>query len=1293
MLAEWQALQQDVWELCAEARHVGSSARCALDDFASGRRRAAQLGHALRRLRRGGSSGDPLASSIEACGDVLDLEDAVGRDVAEAWADFFGELVKCPDAITALAAAFGGRDGASLSTSAKSSALDILAQVAANLVEDPLRPMGQRADLLQRFLGLGEGPGVSNETLAACVPSDGSFQAHLLKALTVDSLACSSWVRGPLLLEVREATARLIRVSGPAQPPASGADGASVGRPHTVRGPGDAEMRTLSMSRCRASSESLLHGQRSVGSFLGDHAAVPMGPFGGDPNKADDCRRRAVTPPPGAANSAAAQIGRPGFMDALPVAAAAVVSALCNHSVAAPVSVCLLAAVLHGVHGGDPAVLGSLLLDRWLAPALLEADMGAFSSQPCARSALTNLAKLLRAIASDAEVAWGGAQPDFVHKEAMRLQSSFFKVLVARGEEHLGRVQGNAGGAAKAWRQAKSDNDDPDWASCSVLRLSDLQGFLLAVASCPASLTAVAEVHGAAPISGALRVLLQTASIDDGRGREAQAVTCWWHRGGLPAPLQMHPFNLFLGNGSPPPGGKRGRARTTSSMRSSLPVSWDDDTPPASGFGQRGVCGDAGGTGAGAEVELMSLAEERPARNPPAPELHRQVNAALSTEGVPQIQGDAGGTIITPASNLGGSDRGGTWEGAVGVAGAAPQRAAVGGGTHIGGSNAGSTASCSAGAAPRINGLDINDAVSMLWQLLTEPRQLDGPAHASLREALVSLSLQAGGVGLVLPHVLRMELLSDWLRHAEALPDGTSSHCREVQLLRMARSTEADERAAILRGRASLRKVWVAQNMVKQQCVEACQALRQTARQATERHCAACLQYLWSSGGRGRAPCGTAMSQDATACTYRDQSQPAAGAFGASGPTSRSSITPEPVAICIYSLATSSRQQTQPTRGNWLSSLLGRGGHQDSAPHFAPGGARVHCPPAHPDPNYLIAAPHSSNSSPQRRHGGQHPPRGFQLRLVETSHCPCRSVAQVGTRVGLEQLPLERGTWHRRARGLRHVLLAMDQLPLETALEDDSFGLIGVVHSLVEIVSARLLWYVSTGGDRAPFDHGEKSNIDGGPSLAALLAPDERHVRECGARLLYGHLHGRLFPGVPTDADLQTAGSIARLAWLKPRHLDVPEAFAETPQAERTITSLRNLHVLRCPGDMLAALARCFSAVTEAACMHDQLRRSASGTLDSFSGGGDAFGADASLPLFILIILRANPPMFNSVLLYAERFSPRAERLTEQGYALTQAKAAVSFITSARRSDFQGLELGEWERHVSCSDATQRSSR
>merc|ERR1712232_1197312 len=98
------------------------------------------------------------------------------------------------------------------------------------------------------------------------------------------------------------------------------------------------------------------------------------------------------------------------------------------------------------------------------------------------------------------------------------------------------------------------------------------------------------------------------------------------------------------------------------------------------------------------------------------------------------------------------------------------------------------------------------------------------------------------------------------------------------------------------------------------------------------------------------------------------------------------------------------------------------------------------------------------------------------------------------------------------------------------------------------------------GGPR-PSDKPVKSSANAGNSdalhddrsapLSDLLCPDVRHVNDYIEKLVFGHLHPRLFPGEPTGSDLQLSARIARLSWLRPEHLDVPAGLLEGVQTQR----------------------------------------------------------------------------------------------------------------------------------------------
>jgi len=187
------------------------------------------------------------------------------------------------------------------------------------------------------------------------------------------------------------------------------------------------------------------------------------------------------------------------------------------------------------------------------------------------------------------------------------------------------------------------------------------------------------------------------------------------------------------------------------------------------------------------------------------------------------------------------------------------------------------------------------------------------------------------------------------------------------------------------------------------------------------------------------------------------------------------------------------------------------------------------------------------------------------------------------------------------------------------------------------------------------------------PSSDAFARPvrvaqiDESHVHDYVSRFVFGHLHARMFPMSPSDSDMENSDRIAQLDWLKPEHLGVSQTIVSAPELERSAQLLRSLAELRSPAEMLASLAQTFRTVTEAACFRMQLQAACHHKSEQ------AFGADESLPLFILVVIRANPPKFSSVLDYVEQFTTRAQMRTEQGYALTQASAALSFLMACKQ--------------------------
>jgi len=280
---------------------------------------------------------------------------------------------------------------------------------------------------------------------------------------------------------------------------------------------------------------------------------------------------------------------------------------------------------------------------------------------------------------------------------------------------------------------------------------------------------------------------------------------------------------------------------------------------------------------------------------------------------------------------------------------------------------------------------------------------------------------------------------------------------------------------------------------------------------------------------------------------------------------------------------------------------------------------------------------------------------------------------------------------HYAVKSLKDVVAALQKLPISRALLDDQLG---VAHALEELV-ALVVEVIAAHCRLSQFQGSAPQATEEEEEWASpcrLIQGDERHLTDCVSRFLFNQLHTRLFPSEPTVDDMRLRAQISRFSWLRPRHLDLPRSLSDTEQASEAVSQLRHLHALRSPAEILAALASAFRVVTEAACLKSQLTASLDGgLLGKARSEDDAFGADEALPLFILIMVRANPPMMASVLSYAERFTARQQLRTEQGYALAQAQAAVSFAATLQRQALSNLSPGEWERHIDGEDVQAES--
>ncbi|CAL1162108.1 unnamed protein product [Cladocopium goreaui] len=301
------------------------------------------------------------------------------------------------------------------------------------------------------------------------------------------------------------------------------------------------------------------------------------------------------------------------------------------------------------------------------------------------------------------------------------------------------------------------------------------------------------------------------------------------------------------------------------------------------------------------------------------------------------------------------------------------------------------------------------------------------------------------------------------------------------------------------------------------------------------------------------------------------------------------------------------------------------------------------------------------------------------LRMVKTNFCPYHRIAAVGASMGVEGLANDASRSHCPTRNLREIIGAL-RLFRSDRDNQERLGLAKVIQELVTMVSEIISNHckLSKQHQAIPVQDPEDEEWVR-PQL--LLQGSEQHLTQSVSRFVFHQLHHRLFPTEPTAEDNRIHLQIQRLWWLRPRHLDLQKALAETEQASEAVKLLQRLHSLRSPNEMLEVMAQAFRITTQAACLKSQLAEGICKTSQD-----NAFGADEALPLFILIIIRANPRMLDSVLSYAERFTTSDQRRTEQGYALAQAQSAVEFSKRCRKEQLSNLKPGEWESSLVLTD-------
>lgn len=1172
MLCEWQEVQKDVWQLDAEVRLLGQSAKDSLELLCKQRRHHGELSHALRHLRRVGQRSGSAASIDQRSpsngsasglvgfawprdgGNVWNLDDAVGQDVAKVWTSFLQSVTSCPRYIPTLARATGPQS------------YEVFAYLSCCCIEDPLA-MGALPgsacavvkaleDILEtEFDALA--PDGSSLQISA-LTGDDSFLSCFLQAVS-HTTSCMAWAQAVLNDVVMEKVLQIVppqldgkSLSAAASTPTLGTRGVSNdalltegSRRSVTRG---------SLSTSSATNADVRKIQRLT-SFLGEktesvselkvvqeglaHLELVPPPLDAETGSVSARRRFSTTQ-----TQCGAAIQRS--------AVEAVVTSLCEQAANTPMWICHLFSALNRqilrrctpkvARSARVALLGGQFVSRWwLIPSLLQkfSHTSTFGLlvlvDTKVHGAVNNLAKALKAVFTlDLSAVAADSHDEFLACEAERLQAHFFDVLLIRSENN--REEALSGVL---------------WPRCFVCTTMDLE---------------VLRQAGFEEMTS-----VESRNLLMKRFPPAPAptvVVCWLHKGlvsTLPTP------------GTDTLGVPLARGVTRSFQ---LPQDLSD------------LPGDSGST-----CGVMSLWNEAP-------------TSSFIAKCSPRA----------PAP-------------------AAAETGASSGETH------------DAEEDPAQQGV-----MSLVWQVLSEPQLVDGPSASSLAAALRGLKLQL--FGMTLSQQLQLEMLAEWLE-PEGCPEqqGIVSDAwenpgtlKEQELLERFRRVLVARRYSVSCARRVLHQIRVAQRTVGQQCAETLDSLTFYSRLSTELRCSHYLQSIWQSRpNSARTP---------------DDSK-AAG----DGTSSQGTLR-----MCVLSPHAKPRVQAGDGKARW--GLFAT--HNNNNNNNRPGAAGDR-----PGQGSHVGAQYSKFMD------GPMPPGGFipnTVQVFDVQRCPCHRVASVGATMGLD---LEQTVKHQTAQGFRHIVECFKKLSLESILEeDDPYNIVSAIQSFIEMVCVRVIMHCKN------YDPPERARISSSgrsfsvaeemahdeqvdqewPGLLSLARVDEKFVREYTGRLVFSLLHSKIFPSQETVEDVRISTRMANLHWLQPRHLDVPDALARTSQADRAVLMLAQLHQLRSPDEMLASLAAAFRNVTEAAFLRVRM--------GVVPGGGDGFGADAALPLFILVVIRAKPQRLSSVCLYMERFTTRAQMLTEQGYALTQVRAAISFAEAVRQRDLMNLQPGEWERHM-----------
>ncbi|KAK9792230.1 hypothetical protein WJX73_000744 [Symbiochloris irregularis] len=169
--------------------------------------------------------------------------------------------------------------------------------------------------------------------------------------------------------------------------------------------------------------------------------------------------------------------------------------------------------------------------------------------------------------------------------------------------------------------------------------------------------------------------------------------------------------------------------------------------------------------------------------------------------------------------------------------------------------------------------------------------------------------------------------------------------------------------------------------------------------------------------------------------------------------------------------------------------------------------------------------------------------------------------------------------------------------------------------------------------------------------LWADSSPDHQvQASEGLEKYVMTRIHHKTFgvAALDLERDEALAQRISALSFVRPEHLDIPQALRDEQSWVLATTELHKINQYKAPRDKLVCILNCCRVINN--------------LLLAAVQRGEAKGADDFLPVLIYVVIQANPPKLASNLEYIQRFRSHSLMVAEFAYFFTQLYSASSFL-------------------------------